>query len=207
MKKMIVSIYVAILIMAGCSFSNTIYLPLYSAKISFYNHTAEYYPDGKIKKCKLSDVATINQYRCISWIWFFENGQIKQFKTAENIKMNDFTIPPRSTIFFYDQSPGKIKYIWFSEDVVIKHLTCKGGGKISTEFYDNDSLKACFLSRDQNIQGFPCKSSLFNPVYFYPDGKIKIVTLSKDSTFGDINYKKGESILIGENGQVSNFKR
>lgn len=204
---MLFSICVSALMIAGCSPKNSIYLPLYSEEISFYDHTAEYYPDGMIKKCKLSDTATLNEYKCISWIWFFESGQIKQFETAENIKMNSFTIPSNSTIFFNEQSPTKIKNSWFSEDVMINSIECKGGGKISTEFYDNDSLKACFLTRDQNIQGFPCHSSLFNPVYFYPNGKIKVLTLSNDSKFGDTDYKKGESILVEENGTVSKFER
>lgn len=196
------------MIIAGCSSIKKISLSNYSGQqITFYDNSAEYYAGDKIMKCKLSDTATLNGYKCISWIWFFENGQIKQFETAMDIKMPGYTIPSNSTLFFNDQNPNKIKYIWFSSDVKINNIECKGGGKISTAFYDNDSLKACFLVKDIEIQGYSCKSSLFEPVYFYPDGKIKILTLSIDSKFDNIEYKKGESISIGENGLVFRFKR
>jgi len=207
MKKILFSICTAALIISGCSSIKTISLSNYSWQISFFDNTSEYYSGDKIMKCKLSDTATLNGYKCISWIWFFENGQIKQFETAEDIKMNNFVIPSNSTVFFNEQTPNKIKYIWFSKDVIINNVGCKGGGKISTEFYDNDSLKACFLTKDQNIQGFPCQSSLLKPVYFYPNGKIKILTLTIDSKFADAVYKNGESIIVGEDGKVSKFKR
>jgi hypothetical protein len=206
MKKLLFLICTTALIVVGCSVK-TISLSNYSEQISFFDNTVDYYNDDKIMKCKLSDTANLDGYKCISWIWFFENGQIKQFETAKDIKMNNFVIPSNSTIFFNEQSPNKIKYIWFSKDVIVSNIECKGGDKISTEFYDNDSLKACFLARDQNIQGFSCQSSLLKPVYFYPNGKIKILTLSIDSKFADTVYKKGESIIVGENGIISKFKR
>lgn len=207
MTKILNSICAAVLIVAGCSSIKTISLSHYSAQISFFDNTAKYYAGEKIMRCKLSEPAIINGYRCISWICFFENGHIKQLMTAEDIKMNNFVIPSNSTIFFNEQSSDKIKNIWFSQNVIINSIECKGGGKISTEFYDNGSLKACFLTRDQNIQGFPCQNSLFKPVYFYPDGKVKILTLSIDSKFADTVYKNGETIIVGENGVVSKFKR
>jgi hypothetical protein len=207
MKKLLFSIYAAALIVAGCSSKKTIFLSDNSGPISFFVNTAGYYPDNKIMKCKLSDTATLNEYKCISWIWFFENGQIKQFETAADIKMNNFVIPSNSTIFFDERNPGKIKYIWFSKDVTINNIQCKGSGEISTEFYDNNSLKSCFLAKNQNIQGFPCQSSLFKPVCFYPNGKIKILPLSIKSKYGDKVYKSGESILVKEDGKVSKFEK
>lgn len=207
MKKIRSLICVTALIVAGCSSIKTTSLSNFPGEISFFNNTAEYYPGDRLMKCKLSDTALLDRYKCISWIWFFENGQIKQFKTAEDIELNGLTIPSNSTIFFNDQNPVKIKYILFSKDVVLNNIGCKGGGKISTEFYDNDSLKACFLIKDQIIQGFPCQSSLLNPIYFYPDGRIRILTLSDDSKFAGTVYKSGESIVVGEDGTVSRFDR
>lgn len=195
------------LILSGCSSIKTISLSNYSGQISFFVNTSEYYSGDKIMKCKLSDTATLNGYKCISWIWFFENGHIKQFKTACDIKMSNFDIPSNSRIFFNEQNDNKIQYIWLAKDSKINNVECKGGGKISTEFYDNGSLKACFLTKDQTIQGFSCKSSLVDPVYFYSNGKIKILTLSIDSKFGNVDYKKGESLIIDENGLVTRFKR
>lgn len=207
MKQLFFTICLAAFIVAACSSKKTLPLPGYSTEITFYESTATYYPGQKIMKCKLSDTATINGYKCISWIWFFENGQVRQFKTARDIRMDGFVIPSNSTIFFHEQSPDKIKYVWLAKDVTINNIDCKGGGKISIEFYENNSLKACFLTKDQDIQGYSCKSSLFDPVYFYDNGKIKILTLAADTRLNNTDFKKGESILIDENGAVTRFKR
>jgi len=171
MKKSIFFIYVVLLILAGCTSVKTTSLSEYSSQISFFENTAEYYAGDGIMKCKLSDTATLNDYKCISWIYFFKDGQIKQFETAVDIKRPDFVIPSHSVVFFNDHN--QIKCIWFSKDVTINKVECKGGGKTATEFYDNDRLKACFLAKDQMIQGVDCKSSLLKPVLFSPDGKIK----------------------------------
>jgi len=208
MKKILILVCFAAIIFAGCSSVKTISLSNYSGQqISVYNNSVAYYDGNRVMKCRLSDTATLNGYKCISWIWFFENGQIKQFETAVDIKMPNYTIPSNSVIFFNDQNPFKIKHIWFSSNVTINNIECRGGTKISTEFYDNDKLKQCFLANDAEIQGYSCRSSLLDPVYFYPDGKIKRLTLSVDSKFDNIEFKKGESIIIGENGLVSKFNR
>ena len=173
MKKSIFFICVMFLIFAGCTSVKTSSLSKYSSQISFFENTAEYYSGDGIMKCKLSDTATLNDYKCISWIYFFNDGQIKQLETAVDIKRPDFVIPSHSIVFFNDQNHSQIKCIWFSKDVTINKIECKGGGKTTTDFYDNDKLKACFLAKDQVIQGVDCKSSLFKPVFFSEDGKIK----------------------------------
>jgi hypothetical protein len=207
MRNIIFLICVAALLIVGCNLVKTNKLSTYSGQISFYENTAEYYSGDRIKKCMLSDTVILGGYHCISWIHFFESGRIKQFETARNIESATYTIPAGSILFFNDQNPDKIKNIWFSKDVIINSIGCMGGAKISTEFYDNGSLKACFLTNDQNIQGFPCKSSLFEPIYFYPDGKIKILTLSSDLSQANTLYKSGESIAVDENGRFSRFNR
>jgi len=173
MKKSIFFICVVLLILSGCTSVKTTSLSKYSSQISFFENTAEYYAGGGIIKCKLSDSATLNDFKCISWIYFFEDGQIKQFETAVDMKRPDFVIPSNSVVFFNDHNHNQIKCIWFSKDVTINNIECKGGGKTATEFYDNDKLKACFLAKDQMIQGVDCKSSLLRPVFFFEDGKIK----------------------------------
>lgn len=207
MKKDLLSVIAVLLLLIGCSSIETISLSNYDGRISFYGNTADYYSGNQIMKCMLSDTASLNGYRCVSWIWFFEDGRIKQFRTAEEIEMDGYAIPANSTIFFNESNHDKIEYIWFSKDVTINGILCKGGGKISTEFHENGSLKACFLTDDMDIQGFPCESSLTKPLYFYPNGKIKILTLSADTKCGDTEYNKGESIIIDENGVASPYKR
>ena len=187
----------------GCSPVKSIYLPNYSAEISYYGNSVEFYDGVNIKKCMLSDTVELNGYKCISWIHFFENGQVKQIETPKSIKMPNYTIPANSILFFYDQSPSKIQQIWFSQDVKVDSIECKGGAKISTEFYEHNQLKSCFLSKDQEIQGFQCESSLLKPVRFYPNGKIKMLTLGRDSKIANIQFEKGETICIGEDGSVS----
>lgn len=207
MKEKIFLIFITALIITGCTTIKTITLSNYSVQISFIENSAKYYPDNNIKACKLSEIANLNGHNCISWLHFFENGLIKQFQTAEDIILPDCTIPSGSVIFYNAQNPDKIKYICFSKDIVIDSIKCKSGGNISTEFYDNGKLNACFLTENQNIQGFPCMCSVFEPVYFYPDGKIKLLTLSADSKYMDTIYKKGQSIIIDEQGIISRYKR
>ncbi|MBN1634841.1 MAG: hypothetical protein JW917_11800 [Ignavibacteria bacterium] len=115
MKKILFSICAAVLIIFGCSSIKTISLSNYSGQISFFDNTSEYYSGDKIKKCKLSDTATLNGYKCISWIWFFENGQIKQFETAEEIKMKNFVIPSNSTVFLANKTPIKLNTFGFQK--------------------------------------------------------------------------------------------
>lgn len=207
MKKVLLSVIAVLLLLMGCSSIETASLSSYDGRISFYENSADYYQGDKIMKCLLSDTASLNGYMCVSWIWFFEDGRIKQFRTAQDMAMDDFVIPANSTIFFSESNHDRIEYIWFSKDVTIHDISCKGGGKISTEFYDNGSLKACFLTKDLVIQGFPCESSLTKPEYFYPDGRIKILTLSADFKCVDTDFKKGESIMIDEDGTASVYKR
>lgn len=207
MRNIVFSICATALLIVGCNPVKTAKLSNYSGQISFFENTAEYYTGDRIKKCMLSDTAILSGYRCISWIHFFESGKIQQFETAINIELSTYTIPARSILFFNDRNPDKIKNIWFSKDVIINNIGCMGGSKISTGFYDNGSLRTCFLTKDQNIQGFPCKSSILEPVYFYPNGKIKILTLSSDLNQADTVYKSGESIAVDENSVFSRFNR
>jgi hypothetical protein len=207
MRNKISLIFITAAIITGCTTIKTISLSNYSVQISYLENSAKFYPDNKLKACKLSEIVNLNGHNCISWIHFFENGLIKQFQTSEDIILPNYIIPSGSVIFYNIQSPDKIKYIYFSKDIVIDSIKCKSGGKISTEFYENGKLNACFLTENQNIQGFPCMSSVFEPVYFYPDGKIKLLTLSANSEYMGTIFKKGQSIIIDEQGTISRFKR
>lgn len=199
-------IFMTALMIAGCTSIKTITLLNYSVQISFFENSAKYYPNNKLNTCKLSESANLNGHNCISWLHFFENGLIKQFQTAGDIKLANYTIPSGSVIFYNEQKPDNIKHISFSKDIVIDSIKCKSGGNILTEFYDNNRLNSCFLTENQKIQGFPCLSSVFKPVYFYPNGKIKQLTLSADSKYVGTIYKKGESIIIDEQGIISRDK-
>jgi len=193
--------------MVSCSSGDRLTLPYYSKEIVFDHNSLGLYTDGKIKKCHLVDTVEIKGYKCISWLWLFENSRLKQIENAVAIQRSNYVIPAHSVIFFNENNNEKIKYINFSEDVTLNGVVCKGGGKISTEFYEDGSLKACFLANDQSIQGYNCKSSLLEPVYFYPNGKVKIITLASDLNSGNSVYKAGESITIDEKGEIAIFNR
>ncbi|MGE5479922.1 MAG: hypothetical protein ACM3U1_05790 [Chloroflexota bacterium] len=176
-------------------------------RISYYNGSEERYADGSMKKCRLKDTASIGLYKCVGWIHFFPNGDVDNFETAAPVKYSRYEIPPNSRIFFYDNAHDKIKTVWFPEDIKLDGIECQGGEKISVDFYENGSLKACFLSRNQTIQGFPCKSSLFSPVYFYPDGRIMRLTLCSDAISGANSFAKGETLVVTESGVPSVYKK
>jgi len=206
MKKSLLLINIILIVVAGCNSLSTTTLTNYPEQITFYKNSAKYYPGKQLMRCKLSDTTLISGFKCISWIHFFENGQIKQYQTAALIQRKNYIIPLNSVIFLDELNPEYIKYIYFSEDVTINNVICKGGNKISTAFYENDMLKSCFISGSQDIQGYPCKSSLLKPITFYPDGKIKILTLGRDTTLAGNEFKSGETIIIEKNGAISKYK-
>lgn len=191
------------------SCANLLIVPLdhYSIQVSCYKNSIEFYPDNSIKRCRLSEQTTINSYQCISWLHLFDDGGIKQYETAVDIPMTGYTIPAKSTIFFNEEAKDQIKFLYLAKDTEINGVLCEGSGTTTTEFYDSDHLKYCFLANDQTIQGFPCNRNLMQPVYFYYSGKIKILTLSTDYSWGNTVFKKGTSVLVGEDGSVSVYKR
>lgn len=189
-------LFFAMALLSMCSSTKTIVLNRYSKEIVFFDHSDEYYENGSLKKCKLSNAVVLNGYECISWLHLFKEGTIKQVETAKDIKRSTFVIPTGSIIFLDEKDPTYLRTIWFSRDVKIGAVSCKGRNKIAVSFYPNGKIKACFLSEDQIIQGFPCKSSLLKPIKFHPNGKINSLTLSRDYEYRNIKYKKGETILI-----------
>jgi hypothetical protein len=202
----IFSILIAMLVLS-CNTNKKLKLPYYSKEIEFEGNSLKLYSEGNIKCCRLVDTVEIKGYKCISWLWLFENTKLKQIETAVDIQKPDYIIPAHSVIYFNENNNDKIKYICFKRNVTINGVECRGGEKISTEFYEDGSLKACFLTKDQTVQGINCKSSLLEPVYFYPNGKIKIVTLASDLKSGDTVFKAGESITIDEKGMLAIFSR
>lgn len=207
MKTLNFSFIILTLALLSCGRGDKLTLPYYSKEVVFDGNSLELYTDGNIKRCHLIDTVEIKGFKCISWLWLFENNRVKQLETAVDVKLPDFTIPAHSVVFFNENNNDKIKYICFSQNVTINGIECRGGEKISTEFYEVGSLKACFLTKDQSIQGYNCKSSLLKPVYFYPDGRIKILTLASDLKSGETLFKAGESISIDEPGKISLFNR
>jgi len=84
--------FFAMALLSMCSSTKTIVLNRYSKEIVFFDHSDEYYENGSLKKCKLSNAAALNGYECISWLHLFKEGTIKQFETAKDIKQSTFVI-------------------------------------------------------------------------------------------------------------------
>jgi len=144
--------------------------------------------------------------KCINWVHFFESGQLKQYENAADIETPRYTIPAKSVIIYNETNKSRINYIVFSKNVTIDGIEFQGDGKITTEFFNDGKVKAGFLAKDQVIQKFPCKAIASQPVYFYPDGKLQMLALSKDLEYSHIKFKNGESIIVGQNGNLSKPK-
>ncbi len=192
--------------LSSCVTINTIQLPYYQSEIAYIESSAAFFENGNIKKCRLADEVTLNGYHCVSWMRFFENGQIRQFETAIDIKRDSILIPAKSILFFHEQNHNEISMIYLSQNTIIQGVNCKGGEKITTSFYPNMKLRNCFLVDDQVIQGFPCKSSLMHYVSFYDSGKLKSLTLSRDFSSGKMNYRRGTYIELNEDGSIKSVK-
>ncbi|MFT3740810.1 MAG: hypothetical protein QM786_18830 [Breznakibacter sp.] len=191
------------IVMVACSPTKTFVLQKYSKEIVFVDKTDEYFDNGNLKKCRLSDTAIIEGAKCVSWLHFFESGSVKQFQTANDIKQAAYVVPAGSIVFPEEHDISCFKGIRFSKDVNIDHIICKGGNEVEVDFYPNGRIKSCFLSANQTIQGFPCKSSLLKPIKFYPDGKIMVLTLSTDYEIQNNVYKNGETIQLGTDGTIT----
>ncbi|MBN2747768.1 MAG: hypothetical protein JXR34_13660 [Bacteroidales bacterium] len=204
--KILKILFAVSIFLSSCVTSNTIQLPYYKSEISYFESSAAFFENGNIKKCRLADEAKLNGFHCVSWIHFFENGQIRQFQTAIDISLDSVSIPAKSILFFDKQDHSEVRMIYLSQHTIIQGVNCKGGEKITTSFYPNMKLRNCFLVDDQEIQGFPCKSSLMHYVSFYENGKIKSLTLSRDLSIGEMNYSKGSYMELAEDGSVKNVK-
>ncbi|MBC8052534.1 MAG: hypothetical protein H7Y13_05680 [Sphingobacteriaceae bacterium] len=206
MNKLI-TISISAMLFAGCTSDTSTTLPLFKRNITMTQGSVEYYPNQKVKKCKLSKPVMLGDKKSTNWLHLFESGHIKQFETAEEMRIEKHVVPANSIVFYNEKNRSRIHYIIFSKDTEIDSVICKGDGKTMTEFYNSGKLKACFLAKDQLVQGFPCKASISEPVYFYADGKVRILPLSADASYSNISFKSGESILVGQDGLVSKLKK
>ena len=197
------SLFLISIVMIACSSTKTVVLEKYSKEIVFIDKTDEYYENGNLRKCKLSDTAAIEGFCCISWLHLYENGSIKQFRTTKDIEQPTYIIPSGSVIFPIEKDIHHFKCVRFSKDVNIDSVLCKGGNEVEVNFYPNGKIESCFLSKNQTIHGFPCKSSLLKPVRFYQDGKVKELTLSKDYELQGTLFQAGSTVTLDANGTIS----
>jgi hypothetical protein len=181
-----------------CASVKTLYLPTFEAEIEYYDHTAKFFENKALEKCKLQGEHQLGKYLCVNWLHLHQDGSIEQMETAKEIASPAYTIPPGSILFF-DQGESQWKNVYFSQNTLYADsIRIKGGNKVSTSFYSNGRLKNCFLAQDQYIQGIPCAASPFHYMHFSKEGQLQMATLSEDIILQGKSYKKGTTIRLGE---------
>lgn len=170
--------------------------------IEFKSRSVEYYPNGNLKRCKLTKPTAVKSFTCNSWIHFFEDGHVNMYRTEVDISTNDYIIPSQSTVFMSQTEPHYIKHIWLSKNTEIQGHKCRGKGKISTSFYPNGSIKSMYIDSDRYIQNHPCKGGLFTNIMFFSDGQLKSYTLSKDTFYQNTTIEKNSRILLDRKGKM-----
>lgn len=168
--------------------------------------TEEYYENGALRTCQLTDSVKIRGYPCQSRIRFNANGNLDQFELSEEYVIQGLTIPIKSTVFLDDN--GRLYKCWFSKNITIQGIPCKGSAfsRVTTTFYENGRLEWCFLSKPTIIQGIPCKAGVFDIVGFYPNGSLRTCTLGKHILINGRKYTQGTKVTLDENGNVLSEK-
>lgn len=179
-----------------CQTTNTITFTIDGKSFEFvtYEKTQEYYKNGMLKKCQLSEPQQIQGFICKDWIYFDIKGNITQFQNAGAYKFNTNIIPESSTIFI--NSKKIIESIWPSKETYINGIKNIGNLKSRISFFENGNTKSCYLKENVNIQGYPCLASTSKPVTFYENGKLKKFTISEEFLLTNKRYKKGSTLLV-----------
>jgi hypothetical protein len=189
-------------VLSGCAREHTYYLAQYDTELSFEPGSEDYFSDGSLSHCLLTEPVTLNGIVCRDWLHIDSRGVLRQCVIERPFPFSGISVPAGSTVFFNPVQPGVVELIMFSEPVTINGIHIRGKMKVKTAFYENGQIKSCFLQGDQFIQGIPCSESLFHPVSFYADGRILQCTLSEDAQINGNDFLKGQTIQFDENGKV-----
>src|SRR3989339_221849 len=109
-------------LLVSCTSIMTVQLPEFDDQITFHDGTDQYFDNGSLKRCRLSDTVLIQGYSCTNWLHLNENGYLRQCETTVDIPRSGFTIPAGSMLFFYDELPLKEHFINFSGPVIINGI-------------------------------------------------------------------------------------
>lgn len=191
-----------LLVLGGCAREHTYYLAQYDAELLFEPGSEDYFKDGSLSHCLLTEPVILNGIVCRDWLHMDSHGSLRQCVIDRPFPFSGVSIPAGSTVFFNPMKPGIIELIMFSEEVTINGIHIRGKMKVTTSFYENGQIKSCFLAGDQMIHGIPCSESLFHPVSFYADGGLKQCTLSEHAEINGNHFLKGQTIQFDENEKV-----
>ncbi len=166
-----------------------------------------YYPDSSIKQAKLHTPIVIQGIPCEQWVHFDSAGNLSQCRVARDTIYNSVILLKKTVMRF--RQNVTIFYAYFPKNVFVQGISCKGRwwDWIETSFYHNGRLHGTFLSKDENIQGVPCKASLFHGVQFQENGSLSKCTLSANYSKHGKTFKKGTTINISSDGNISEDKK
>jgi hypothetical protein len=162
----------------------------------------KYYENGSLKRVRLTQEANVQGKLCTGWLWFHDDGSIRQFQNDKDIVLQDNLIPQMSTIFLRED--GSLDHVWLYHDISIQDYPCTGStwSKTSTGFHPNGTLRYFFPRKTLNIQGFPIKPGGLAGVSFYENGNLHQFYLHDDIEISGITYSKGLRLTLDEQGNV-----
>jgi hypothetical protein len=89
------------------------------------------------------------------------NGRLSECPMPRDTVIGGHAFPRASWPRFTDT--GVLMAAWFSQDVMLQGVPCKGAGykAWSVTFHPSGRLSSCYLSREAEIDGVPCQSAWF----------------------------------------------
>jgi hypothetical protein len=162
----------------------------------------------------LDQATEIQGYPCDKgYAWFFEEGGgLHSCRLSREASFGDARASAGS--WLYLRSDGKPASAILRHDTRIDGHTCQGSAMglegISTAFYPNGRLKACWLAADEEIEGVPCARGGFfkdlggggSTTEFYENGSLRGCKLSRAATIRDQGFSSGARVVVDRSGRI-----
>lgn len=161
----------------------------------------EHYPDGSLKKGNLAEPAEVFGHPAKRWVHFHENGKLRGLQLSEDWTWDERQLPAGTFLWF--DSDQQLENCWLARDTTIEGLPCRGGGKASTAFFPDGSLRAVFLAEDSRIDGTLCKASIWIPVQFHESGKLAGCQLAEETTVGAVTHPAATHLEFDHDGHAT----
>ena len=170
----------------------------------FRRGTDRYYKSGALRQCELVGVMDLQGYPCQSWIWFHENGALKEFQLAESADVRGIGFPARTWLNLNED--GSLNYVFLPRMMVIQNVPCAGSrlGRegITTAFHRNSNLRECYLAFSATVRNVPLHAGAFSPVELYADGSLKSGWLAEPYEADGTLYARKTHLVFSEEGMV-----
>jgi len=170
----------------------------------FRRGSDRYYTNGALRQCELVGVMNLQGYPCRGWVWFHDNGCLKEFQLAESTNVRGIGFSARTWVNLNED--GTLNYVFLPHMTVIQGVPCAGNrmGRegIMTAFHRNSNLRECYLAFSATIRNVPLHAGAFSPVELYEDGSLKSGWLAEPYEADGTLYARKTRLVFSEEGMV-----